>query len=297
MVLYYIYRLLTLVVPFIPSSVGYWICDRIADLLYLFAGTTRRNIEFNQRHVLGANAPADEVRRVVRGVFRTLVKNYYDQFRLWKLTDDELRDFADLVGIEYLDEALSHGKGVLLVTAHFGSPEVTAQALAVRGYDITSPVEHIQPEALFQLMTSLRASHGLHIVPVEKPLNLLKALKRGGIVGIVSDRDITNSGICVPFFGEPTRMPDGAVQLSLRTGAPIVVAYSYRLPDNRFRAVGFPPIYLKKTGDKTADVERGVRQIVALMEQFIREHPDQWFVTVPMWGDACREQSTSEASA
>ena len=192
-----------------------------------------------------------------------------------------MRDFADLVGIEYLDEALSHGKGVLLVTAHFGSPEVTAQALAVRGYDITSPVEHIQPEALFQLMTSLRASHGLHIVPVEKPLNLLKALKRGGVVGIVSDRDITNS----------------AVQLSLRTGAPIVVAYSYRLPDNRFRAVGFPPIYLEKTGDKTADVERGVRQIVALMEQFIREHPDQWFVTVPMWGDACREQSTSEASA
>ncbi len=284
MILYYVYRLVTWLAPFVPPRLGYWLCERVGDLLYVIARGARANIMENQRQVLGPEAPDELVARNTRLVLRNLAKNYFDQFRLWKLSDDEVLAMAELEGLEYLDEALSHGKGVILVTAHYGSPELVAQSLAVRGYDITAVVEHIQPEPLFQLMCALRGIHGVNLVPSDKPmLPILRALRRNGVVGLVGDRDATNSGICLPFFGKEARMPDGSVQLALRTGAPLLVAYSRRLPDNRFRAVGRPALYLEKGEDFEADVRAGMERVLREMEAFIQEAPEQWVMTVPLW--------------
>lgn len=282
--LYYVYRLLTWLSPKIPSFVGYWMAERVGDLIFWFSPRVRADIESNQRHVLGSEASSADVSRNTRLALRNLVKNYFDQFRLWALSDAVLQDMVELEGLEYLEQALSTGKGVVLATAHYGSPEIVAQSLAVRGYHIVSVVEHIQPEAFFELMYRLRTSHGLELIPIDKPLmRLVRTLRKNGIVGLVADRDITESGIDVPFFGEPARIPDGAVQLALRTGAPLMVAYSVRLRDNRFRAVGRPPMFLERTDDFEADVRAGVQRVIAEMEQFISEAPEQWVVSVPLW--------------
>ncbi len=282
--LYYLYRFITWLAPFVPPRFGYWLCERVGDLLYLVARGTRANVAENQRQVLGPEATEEQVARNTRLVLRNLVKNYFDQFRLWKLSREDLLGLAELEGLEYLDEALSHGKGVVLLTAHYGSPELVGQSLAVRGYDITAVVEHIQPEPLFQHMCRLRASHGVKLIPSDKPLlGILRTLRKGGIVGLVGDRDTTESGICMTFFGKEARMPDGGVQLALRTGAPLLVAYSYRLPNNRFRAVGRPPLYLERSDDFDADVRAGLERVLREMEAFIRQAPEQWVMTVPLW--------------
>lgn len=289
--LYYVYRFLTWIAPRVPTAFGYWAAERVGDLIFLLSPGVRENIESNQRHVLGAGATEQEVAQVAKLALRNLIKNYFDQFRLWALSEQELMHLVDLQGLEYLEKALEHGKGVILVTAHFGSPEIVAQSLAVRDYQVTSVVEHIQPEEFFQLMYSLRTSHGLELLPIDGPLlKLVRTLRKNGIVGLVGDRDITESGICIPFFGTKAQMPDGAVQLALRTGAPLLVAYSRRLPDNRFRAVGRPAIHLERTDDFDADVRAGVERIVDEMERFIREAPEQWVVTVPLWERGCKDE-------
>lgn len=289
--LYYVYRALTWLSPKVPAAFGYWVAERVGDLIFFWNPEVRDHIEHNQRHVLGAGATDKQVANKARLALRNLMKNYFDQFRLWALSAQELMDRVELQGLKYLEEALEHGKGVVLVTAHFGSPEIVAQSLAVRDYQITSVVEHIQPEEFFQLMYSLRTSHGLELLPIDGPLlKLVRTLRKNGIVGLVGDRDITESGICVPFFGEEAQMPDGAVQLALRTGASLLVAYSVRLPDNRFRAIGRPPIYLEQTGDFDADVRAGVEKIVCEMERFIGESPEQWVVSVPLWDTGCNDK-------
>ncbi|MDQ7029957.1 MAG: lysophospholipid acyltransferase family protein [Ardenticatenia bacterium] len=284
MIVYCLYRLITWLAPLIPPRVGYWICERVGDLIYATARGVRAHVVENQHRVLGPGAPPELVARNARLVLRNLAKNYFDQFRLWKLSNEELLAMAELEGLEHLDEALSLGKGVILVTAHYGSPELVAQSLAARGYDITAVVEHIQPEPLFQLMCTLRGIHGVKLVPSDKPmLPILRALRRNGIVGLVGDRDATNSGICLPFFGKEARMPDGSVQLALRTGAPLLVAYSRRLPNNRFHAVGRPALHLERGEDFEADVRAGLERVLREMEAFIQEAPEQWVMTVPLW--------------
>src|SRR5690606_34291432 len=120
-------------VPHIPPSLGYWLCDLVGDLMFTFALGTRAAVMSNQRHVLGVEALQIEVEASSRRVFRHLARNYFDQFRLWRLTHDDLERLVTADGFSYVEEALAKGKGLILVTAHFGAPEVVGQLLTVRG--------------------------------------------------------------------------------------------------------------------------------------------------------------------
>lgn len=284
MLIVLLYRLAASLVPHIPPSLGYWLCDLVGDLMFTFALGTRAAVMSNQRHVLGVEALQIEVEASSRRVFRHLARNYFDQFRLWRLTHDDLERLVTADGFSYVEEALAKGKGLILVTAHFGAPEVVGQLLTVRGYPTTIVVEHIQPEELFELMSRLRGSQGIKIIPIDKPLvGLFRALRRNTLVGLMADRDITHSGIRLPFMGDETNVADGAVQLALRTGAPLMVAYCRRLPNNRYYALGKPAFHIVDTGDFERDVREGTRRLLDELESFIRSWPDQWVMTVPLW--------------
>lgn len=278
------YRLAARMVPYIPPALGYWLCDRVGDLIFTFNLRARAAVMSNQRHALGVEALQIEVEAKSRQVFRYLIRNYFDQFRLARLHAEDLERLVTVHGGEYVDQALAGGKGLVIVTAHFGAPEVVGQVLAVRGYPTTMVVEHIQPEEIFQLMTRLRGSKGIQIIPIDRPLlGLFRALRRNTIVGLVGDRDISRSGIWLPFLGDETRMADGAVQLARRTGAPLMVAFCRRLPDNRYYAVGRAPFYVADSGNFEHDVRTATERLVNEMESFIRAMPEQWVMSVPLW--------------
>lgn len=285
---YYLYRLLGLVVPLIPPGLGYFLATRLGDLLYRLAAGTRANIYDNVTHILeGSPNPTKDIEAIVRGVFRHMAKNYYDLFRVPALSLAEIGRLVKIEGWEHIEKALSKGQGLIVISAHFGNADVVAQVLALREIPIVVPAEHLEPEALFQYVCSLRASKGIRLIPVDGPLlELLRSLRRNEAVGLASDRDLTESGIVVDFFGAPACLPDGYAQLSLRTGAPIIVGFSRRLPDNTFVAHLEPPLELESTGDRDRDVRTGVEKVVAIMERYIGEHPEQWVMSVPLWQGA-----------
>jgi len=213
-----------------------------------------------------------------------MAKNHYDLFRMPTLSRAEIERLVRVEGWEHVEKALSKGKGLILVSAHFGNTDIVSQVLTLRGVPVVVPAEHLKPEALYRYMCSLRASKGIRLIPVDGPLlELFRALRRNEVVGLAADRDVTESGIVVDFFGAPARLPDGYAQLSLRTGAPIIVGFSQRLPDNTFVAHLEPPLELEVTGDRAHDVRVGVERVVVIMEHYIGKHPEQWVMSVPIW--------------
>ncbi|RLB33736.1 MAG: hypothetical protein DRH12_18090, partial [Deltaproteobacteria bacterium] len=243
MLVYYIYRLLGLIAPLVPPSLGYPLAITLGALFYHLKKGTRANIYNNVTHILGnrsrntssyqAANDGDDIKAIVRGVFRSMGKNYYDLFRLPTLSQAEIARLIKVEGWEHIDKALSKGKGLILVQAHIGNINILAQVPALRNITVVFPVERVKPEVLFQYICSLRANKNLRLIPVDGALfELFRALRRNELVGLAADRDITESGIVVDFFGAPARLPDGYAQLALRTGAPIIVGFSRRLPDN-----------------------------------------------------------------
>lgn len=282
---YYLYRLSGLVLPRIPPGMGYFLATRLGDLLYRVSQGTRANVYDNLAHILeGSRRTSGDMDGIVRGVFHSMAKNYYDLFRVPTLSLAEIARLVEVKGWEHIETALSKGKGLILVTAHFGNTDVVAQVPALRDIPVVAPAEHVQPEALFQHICGLRTNKLLRLIPIDGPLfELFRALRRNEVVGLAADRDITDSGIVVDFFGAPARLPDGYAQLSLRTGAPIIVGFSHRQPDNTFVVHLEPPLELEDTGDREHDVRVGVEQVVAIMERYIGGHPEQWVMSVPIW--------------
>jgi KDO2-lipid IV(A) lauroyltransferase len=282
--IYYLYRLAGFLVPLVPLRLGYSVAARLGGLFYRLSPGARANVRDNVTHILGEGANAAEVARVTRETFRYIALNYYDLFRVPTLSPAEIERVVKVNGWENVEKALAAGKGLIMVSAHFGNIEIVLHILLFRGVPVTIPVERVQPEILFQYICRVRTSKGLRLIPIDGPLlELFRALRRGEIAGLAADRDITQSGVMVDFFGTPARVPDGHVQLALRTRAPIVMGFSQRLPDNTFVARFEPPLELENTGDHERDVRAGLEKVIAIMERYIAQHPEQWAITAPIW--------------
>jgi len=284
---YYLYRLIGAILPHVPPQWGYPLATRSGDLAYHLTPRQRARVRNNIRHVLGASATPAQIERVVRQVYRHIGANYYDLFRQPTLSFDEIDRLVTLKGWEHVEPLVKRKKGFILTTAHFGGFEIVAQACALRGVPVVVPAEHLRPERLFRYIAGLRMSKGLRLIPIDGPLlELFRALHRGEVVGLAADRDITNTGVIIDFFGAPGHLPRGHVDLALRTGAPIVVGFGYRQPDNTFLARLEPPLYLEQTGDHEHDVHAGIKRIIAIMERHIASHPEQWVLTYSIWRKA-----------
>lgn len=280
---YYLYRVMGALVPLIPPRIGYAVFGWIGSLFFTLFADAREPLRANLRHVM-PNASAQQIDATARQTLRNHLKNYYDFFRASRLSSDQIKSMVDAHGLEHLDAARAKGKGVIFITAHFGNLDIVGQTFALRGYQVTTPAEHVKPEILFQAIVSVRGSKGMKLIPVDGPLlSLVRALKKNEIIGLASDLDITKSGIIVPFFGAPARLPDGYAQLALKTGAPILPAFTIRKADNTFEGYAEPTIELVRTDDNQADVRAGVEQIVRVMEKWIGAHPEQWVMFHKIW--------------
>ncbi len=285
---YYLFRFAGLVCPLLPVRFGYWLFARFGDLVFLLTAKRQRTYFYNLKCVLGAQANPAQSNAIARRAFQNLLKNYFDLFRWHRITKDELlKQLAGLQGFEHLENAMRQGKGVIAGSGHFGAWDLVINLAAVYlETAIIVPNERIEPDRLFQYILALRRSQGIDMIPLDvAPRALIKALRNKQMVGLAYDRDITHTGPVVDFFGKPTQMPDGAVHLSLKFGAPVIIGFSIRQPDNRSTVYIEPPLEFAKTGDSARDIQVGVQRIAAVLEKYIRQYPDQWLMFQKIWDE------------
>jgi lauroyl/myristoyl acyltransferase len=283
------YRLLGALAGPLPPAMGYGLGRPVGALLLATSPQLRRILTCNFSHVLGPDASEEQVQSLVRRACANLIKGHYDLFRLSRLSKEEILAMTRVEGREHLDRALARGKGVILFSAHFGNVDILIQVPLALGVPLSTPVEHVQPERLFQYTLRLRTSHGLRMFPTGGPMmGLYRALKRGEVIGLAADRGIDVSTRKVEFFGAPASLPEGPVRLALRTGAALIPGSGLRLSDNSFLARIEPALELPNTGDHEADVAAGMEMVADVLERIISQQPDQWLLAKPVWPmDGC----------
>lgn len=281
---YYAFRLAGAAAPHIPLRLGYRIGAQLGTLAYLLSGS-RAVVEDNIAHVLREPPSSPRVRRAVRQIFLNQGKNYFDLLRVAALDSEAIKGAVrELHGMEHLERALAHGRGVVLASAHFGNIDVAGQIIAVMGYTLTAIAEHLRPERLFQYVRAQRESHGLHFIPIDGSLRpVFRALQRNEIVATALDRNTTDEGRVVEFFGEPARLPDGYLRLALRTGAALVVGFSRRLADDTYAVTVEPEVELQRSGNLEQDIQVNMRRVLSIWETYLERYPEQWVLFQPVW--------------
>jgi len=272
--------------PRLPLNVSYRLAVLAADLARGLTPGRRVSVAENLRHVLGDAATPEHTARLTREMYRNIARYYVDFLRLPSVDVAELerRQLLDS-GYHNLETALAEGRGVIVVTPHFGNPDTAIQAARARGIEFFVLTEQIEPPELAELYLRLRSSHGHRFMSVglAAAKEAIRTLRRGGSVIIVADRDIQGTGVEATFFGRMTRMPTGAVDLARITGAPIIPAFSRRLPGNAVELLIEPRVELVRTADRLADQRINVERVVKRFEPHIRRDPGQWLVLEPIW--------------
>jgi KDO2-lipid IV(A) lauroyltransferase len=188
-------------------------------------------------------------------------------------------------GVEHLNSAMARGRGVLILTAHFGNWELLAASHVLTAFPLSVVARPLDHPALDRLVARFRARSRAELINKHRALSeILSALRRQRMVGILLDQNASRrEGVFVPFFGIPASTSKGLALLALKTGAPVVPIFIRREPDGRHRVIVDPAVPLSPTGDRDRDLVEATAAFTRIIEANVRQWPEQWLWIHRRW--------------
>ncbi len=297
------YRLFMAFIGLLPPRPVEALFSAIAPLAYLLWPAKRRIADENAAVVLGVadadGRPLPGSEKLVRA--RSLA-NYrtYGRFaaELLRLPSRSLRDIAtdvDLTEAVLLDDFRARGQAAIFVGFHAGNNELGAAALGERRYDVNVVADDSAFPEMYELLRRLRASWGIKVIDWKSIRGVFTAMKRGGVIVLLSDWGYKADGIPCRLFGRWTTLPSGPAVLSARGNAPIVPFFVRREAPGKFRILFGAPI--SAGSGSPADLLRATQETATAMENLIRTEPLQWNCFKPLWPNAAQQQELERTAA
>ncbi|WP_119156956.1 lysophospholipid acyltransferase family protein [Caldimonas tepidiphila] len=205
---------------------------------------------------------------------------------LWMRPHDEpLGARVEWRGLERIEAAHARGRGIVFLTPHLGSFEVTAQAYAERFAASHGPITVLyrpaRKAALRELVDTARQRPGLAAAPATLAgvRQMLRALRRGEAVGLLPDQvPPEGMGVWAPFFGRPAYTMTLAARLVQQTGAAVVLVWGERLARGAGWIVHVSELPQALPGAEQAE-SAAAAAINHAMEELILQCPGQY-----LWG-------------
>jgi Kdo2-lipid IVA lauroyltransferase/acyltransferase len=246
----------------------------------------RRHLKIGMRNLEIAFPERSEAerRRILRASYINLGRGGAEFIRLGGFFYRRLKSRVLYERFEYWQEIQRRnpGKGLVILSAHFGNFELLGVAHAMHGYQI-SLVHHTQRFAAGDaLLCFVRERAGVTILRKHAAARaVLRSLRRGELVGIPFDQNAKRSeAIFVPFFTELAATSSGPARLVAISGAPVIPVFIVRQPDQRSHRIEIQDeIPMVRTDDPESDVRENTRRMVGAIEAIVRRYPEQFLWT------------------
>ena len=189
---------------------------------------------------------------------------------------------AELEGAEHLEAVRVAGRGAILLTGHFSNFELLGAWLG-RMHPVSFVVKPLSNPQVERMLTGWRRAAGVELIPLGTGVRrVFEALKENRWVAMLADQDARSHGVFVPFLGRPASTPVGPAEISLRTRAPIVMGFGVRRHDGRHTLAVAPPLEPPAADSPGAAFELTAAH-TAVLEHWVRRHPEMWFWLHRRW--------------
>ncbi|MGD8699652.1 MAG: lysophospholipid acyltransferase family protein, partial [Gemmatimonadales bacterium] len=220
----------------------------------------------------------DWVRQTARASFEHLGRETAAVAPLVRRGLDEVRRrLVVFEGREAMEAAVAQGRGVVVVSAHFGNWEYAGSALAAHGWPVDAVMQRLGNKHLNRYVERVRGRLGMGLIDRAGAWDrLTDSLSAGRVVAFVADQDARRQGVFVPFFGRPASTHRAPALLALRTGAPLFVGGAHRIGPQRYHGwiVRLDPLEGLDIREQVADL---TRRWLAEVERRVRLFPEQYF--------------------
>jgi len=221
----------------------------------------------------------EDCRKILRGVYIHFGQMVFEVPHILRLNHENLSRYVVFENEENLRNALAKGKGVFILTAHFGNWELMSAAVPLHfGRQAAVVVRPIDFAPMDRLVSRIRSRFGTEVIPKQRSMRqIFLALKKQKLIGILLDQNVDwYEGVFTPFLGSWACTNKGLALMAVKTGSPVVPAFPVRQEDGRHRIIFEKEIPLV-SGDKTAEVEENTILFTRVIESFVRRFPDHWF--------------------
>jgi lauroyl/myristoyl acyltransferase len=268
---------------------GAWIAHR------LLTGTTNGLID-NFRAVFPTESD-DALRRLAARTYRTYARDVVDFIRALTLDPDRARALfstdasvtADAGGgvrpkIEML---LGQGKGVILVSGHFGNWEIGSVMLRAYGIPLTIIAMQEPSETVNRLRHDFRERVGVDTLEVRQSMDTALQIRRrladNRVVAMLMDRHVDRDRVAVTFFGRRAFFLRTPALLGYLTGAPLLPCAIVRRDGQPYEVIAGDPIFVSREGNRDASVAAAAQAFATQLEALIRRTPHCWYQFYPYW--------------
>ncbi len=275
---YFFYRLLGFFIGILPIPIFYTLAEKVGKTAYIFWGK-RRKIGMENLKKAFPEKSNQELKIILE---KTFINFSYTFFEIFKqpYVKNNIDNIFRVKGLENLETAYSDGKGVILVTAHFGNWELAGSFICSLGYKL-GVIQKTQKNTDFDRLINYYRTLN-NIKPIGRKTALkdgIKALKNGEILGIIADQKANTSGIISDFFGIPAKTTPLPARLYLKFKRPIVFVVPKRTGQMKFEVD-----FIEKYEPECDNIEEITQYINDRLESFIRQTPEQWFWPHNRWG-------------
>lgn len=247
--------------------------------------THRREIALENLRAAFPEKSDRECVAIAKGAF----KNYGITFTelLWfpNLNDETIRKLVNVKNIDLLHKKHSLGKGLVLLSGHFGNWELNALASAyLSKLSFTIVIQTQSNRLVDEVITKHRCLFGNKIIPMGIAVReIIRTLNGGGIIAIAPDQSGPMEGVFVDFFGRHVATHQGPAAFALRKGAPMVMGFMIRKADWTYDVVLEEIPSSDLVGDAEENILELTRRHTVLLERYIRAYPDHWLWMHRRW--------------
>ncbi len=249
----------------------------------------RRNIAISNLRMVFSDKSDDEIKSIARESFVNLGKTLVEFLRLPKYRKDQLLEIVKIDGEENLLQAISSGKGVLIITAHFGNWELIFHILTLFTDQLFAVAQRFKNQFFDKLVKNYRTIHGGEIIEKTNSIRqVISCLKDRYCVVILGDQDAGNNGIFLNFMGIPASVAKGPVIFAMKADAVVLNVFDIRQSDDSHIIKISDPMRFKCSGNLQEDIRRYTSKLTQCLESMIYKYPSQWLWLHNRWKTRCK---------
>jgi len=239
----------------------------------------------------------DGLRRIAAGAYRNYGTALMQMLWSMNATAEELVAIVHLRDEWIFRQALARGKGVILLSGHFGSWELIASSVSLAlqmPFVIIAQTQRNRKINAF--VNSVRSRFGSTMVPMGPSVRqVMSTLKEGKAVAMLGDQSGPKESVFVEFFGRPSATHRGAAAFSLKNDTPIVMFMLVRREDGSYDVFFEEVDRTGLDGYSEENVLELTRRHTAVLEKYIRRYPDHWLWMHKRWKHTPYFESHREA--
>jgi Kdo2-lipid IVA lauroyltransferase/acyltransferase len=268
-----------------PRRVARGIGALVGRIALLLTPRLRRAGDLNLRLAFPQKT-ATERRQILRKLYRNLGWLLAEFCQMPGYTAQETQSFIRYEGLEHYLAARDQGKGVLILTGHLGAWELSSFYHSLMGYPMSIVIRRLDNPLVDNLVNHIRCLHGNQVLHKDDfARGLLGSMRRGETVGILMDTNMTPpQGAFVDFFGHPACTGSGMARVAMKTGAKVLPGFLLWEEATQQYVLRFgAPLVLPTSENGEADVLAHTALFTKVIEDYIRQYPDQWLWVHRRW--------------